>query len=101
MQCSEIFLHNRLNSRPVRGEALFLQLLNYIIEFWRTISQKKEPPFGSSLYALHSGIVRRFLGDGNVVGMAFYEAGGGDADEFSVYLELLDGSAAAVAHAAS
>ncbi len=46
-------------------------------------------------------IVGRFLGDGNVVGMAFYETGGGDADEFAVFAELVDGSAAAVAHAAS
>ena len=49
MQCSDIFLHNRLNSRPVRGEALFLQLLNYIIELCSALSQKKELPFGSSL----------------------------------------------------
>lgn len=82
------FFDNKTKSNRSQPKG-FEQLLRYI-QFISIIC-----------FTLHSGIVRRFLGDGNVVGMAFYEASGGDADEFAVYLELLNGSAAAVAHAAS
>src|SRR5262245_17986856 len=44
-------------------------------------------------------VVRRFLGDGDVVRMALAHTGGADTHEAGVALELLDGGDTAVAHA--
>src|SRR5262249_20176497 len=45
-------------------------------------------------------VVRRLLGDDDVVDVALAEPAGGDADEARVLPQLLDGVAAGVAHAA-
>ena len=47
---------------------------------------------------IHPGIVGRFLGDVNIVGMALGQACAGDADEFGVAAHILDGGRSAVAH---
>src|SRR5699024_6617360 len=45
-----------------------------------------------------SGIVGRFLGDVDVVGMALLEARAGDLDKLRLLVEFGDGGAAAVTH---
>ena len=45
------------------------------------------------------GIVGRFLGDDDVVGVAFLDRRAGDLDEAGPGAQLLDGAGAAVAHA--
>src|SRR6185503_5582246 len=46
-------------------------------------------------------VVRRFLGDDDVVDVALLQAGGGDAHEARARLQLTDASGAAIAHARS
>ena len=47
-----------------------------------------------------AGIVGGFLGDGDIVGVAFDKARAGDADELGLFVQFGDGGAAGVAHAA-
>ena len=48
---------------------------------------------------VHQGIVRGFLGDGNIVRMAFLQARARDADELGVFVQGGDVLRAAIAHA--
>ena len=62
------------------------------------VHAKKELGLDQSLL---QAVVRSFFGDDYVVDVAFFQAGGGDSDETGAIAEILNGGAAAVAHAGS
>ena len=54
--------------------------------------------FTLALWLIRRRIVRRFAGDGDIMHVAFTQAGRGDADELGFVMQLLDRLCAGVAH---